>query len=177
MSLYDLNDLIIRTEYIPNEIEEEIYFYRFHDPYYHGANEPVEEKYKAYKETPKGYWIIRDFDHHGDYVNPICKKWIRKQYETDRIPKKLFAYRNRPDALYSYYRKKLEHMRHLERKHNQLKHIVRRLEHTEQFFGRERPMITNVNEFLSGNGIRRIIKPLNEKRIKPDFIDEMEMEL
>lgn len=175
-NLYSLNQHLLEREYVPNEMEDEILFYQYKDPHYRNQDGPWLNTYKAYRETPKGYWVVKDYDHHGDVVNTSHKKWIRKQDARDRTQKKLFAYRRKDDALYSYYRKKLEHLRYLEIKHNHLKTIVRRIENENDFFGTQRLQIDHIDRFIFRSS-RRQLKPLERKRYKTDFIEEMEMEL
>ena len=104
MNLLDRNRFILYRDYVPNEMEEDILFYRYTDPYYSNTDEPYLLTYKAYKETPQGYWIVPDHDHRGTEVDPRSRKWIKKISSHDRTPRKLFVYKNKEDALYSYYR-------------------------------------------------------------------------
>jgi len=162
-------------EMAPIEIREEIYFYRYQDPCSGSYNaEPIENRYRAYRETPEGYWIVPDYHYHTNEVNTRYKKWIKKQLEHNITPRKLFAYRSKQDALYSYYRKKLEHLRHLEAKHSQIKSIVRRIESQENFFGIQRPAITSLNEYIA---IKKELEPLKKERPRKLFIEESEFVL
>lgn len=91
--------------------------------------------------------------------------------------RKRFAHQTVEDALYSYYRKKLEHMRHLERKHSQLKTIVRKIETDHNIFGTERPIMDNIEDFFPRMRTSRNLEPLRRKRIIEEFINEVEMEI
>jgi hypothetical protein len=153
------------------EVNEEIILYRYIDPDYgsYRPNEPLLRAYVVYKETPKGYWIVPSWDFHSldSPVNTRFKKWIKKQHENDIIERKLFAYINQKDALYSYYRKKLQHIMHLEYKHAHLKKIIRNIEQQEGFFGATRPNRTHLIE-------NNDIKPLKHIRPIKGFIEEDE---
>lgn len=160
------------------EFFEEVYFYKYQDPAYTDSDEPWIKKYRAYKETPEGYWIVPEHHHHMSWVQTNEKKWLRKQPNANRTRKKLFAYQSKDDAMYSYYRRKLEHLRHLESKHRQLKRIIRTIETQEQFFGTERPMIDDVKYLLNDelNHYRKL-EPLERERPTKEFIEDCEFEL
>ena len=176
MNLYDLNNRILGEEYTALvEIQEEILFYQYKDPAYTDQSGPWLNTFKAYRETPEGYWIARSHDFHGNLVNTRSKKWIRKQPNT-RSTRKLFAYRTKQDALYSYYRKKLEHLRHLETKHRQIKRIVKDIEHKENFFGVHRPLLTHFIDTITNDYIKPL-EPLKKERPKQGFIEESEFAL
>ena len=163
------------NQHVPMEMDEAIEFYSYHDPHIADYNnkEPHERRYIAYRETPKGYWIVPTYDCYGNIVNTRSKKWLRKQYPNDRTKRKLFAYRDKTDALYSYYRKKLEHLRHLERKHNHIKTIVRKLENQADFFGDQRPILSHIDDFLR-HPASQPLKPLERQRPIHGFIEEQE---
>jgi hypothetical protein len=126
--------MIFSTETDERETAEipSIVFYRYKDPYifsYYNTK-PIKCKFIAYKETPKGYWIVpfHDYNFRTSEVNTRAKKWIKKPSEYDRTKRKRFAYRLEGDALYSYYRKKMEHLRHLENKCEQIKRIIKKVD-------------------------------------------------
>jgi hypothetical protein len=180
MTLHQVNERgVIHPDYVSIELQERVLFYQYKDPYY-DESEPMEYKFRAYKETPKGYWIVPSYDYYRiqNVVNTRSKRWIRKQYETDRTPRKLFAYQSKDDALYSYYRRKLEHLRHLETKHRHIKKIVKAIELKDGFFGRQRPIVHPVPfyELLHRRGDTGLT-PLKKKRITDDFIEESEFAL
>lgn len=159
----------IGEEEIRNEMEEEIHFYSFTDPF-KDSIEPILHTWIAYKETPKGYWIVPDYHYYGEYITSTLKKWIQKEYAHHIHYKKRFAYQNKEDALYSYYRRKLQHIRYVSEKHNQLKYIIRRIENMHGFFGAGRPICERVDDSYSGK-----IQPLKDLRPIHDFINEDEM--
>ncbi len=170
---FDLNQRILQQDTESIEIREDIYFYQYKDPALSAwdTKEPIEHRYRAYKETPEGYWIVPDYDYHNTTVNTRHKKWIKKQSEFDHTPRKLFAYRNKQNALYSYYRKKLEHLRHLEAKHNQILSIVRKVEAEAGFWGAQRPQIRQIENYLDHYTVRPL-KPLERKRPTTEFIGD-----
>jgi len=167
MNLYQANERMhIHNDYAYIELQEQVFFYQYKDPYY-DESEPIEYKFIAYKETPKGYWVVHSYDyyHIQNVVNTRSKKWIKKQDEDNT--KKPFAYQSKDNALYSYYRRKLEHLRHLENKHRQIKRIIKDIELKDGFFGRQRPIVYPISS-------DKVIIPLKRKRITGDFIDEKE---
>lgn len=134
------------------------FLYRYKDPYI-GYN-PILVQFRVLKETPKGYWIYdRDYDKN---------RWSSKK------GKKKYAYLNKEDALYAYYRKKLEHLRHLENKHDQIKAIVRNIEREHEIFGAHRPMVNRLNE-ISNILVGTKLEPLKKVRPRKEFIEEGEM--
>lgn len=157
---------------IDHELQENpIYFYKFIDPHYNESLDPIKREWRAYKETPKGYWIVPVYDVYGQGVDLTKKRWIAKEHQTTGQ----FAYAEESEALYSYYRRKLEHLRHLERKHIQLKAIVRKIENDNDIFGEHRPLLQDIRHIRRMMHRRDTVKPLKRKRILDDFIDEMEM--
>lgn len=180
MDLYQANEQMDfisnhRNFLDPDETEdvilmEEIMFYKYIDPY-HSESEPVLKKYRAYRRTPEGYWIVPNRDHHITWVRNANKKWISRQDGTNTTRRKLFAYQNQDDALYSYYRRKLEHIRHVENKHRMLKRVIRTIEHRQNFFGAQRPIITNFFDHTRGDHILDL-EPLEKERPKKEFIEE-----
>ena len=78
-NLFDINQRILQQDTAPMEVMEEIYFYKYSDPSVGSwSNDPIEHRYRAYRETPKGYWVVPDYDWHPSRVNITRKKWLRK---------------------------------------------------------------------------------------------------
>jgi hypothetical protein len=158
------------------EIENPKTFYSFSDPHYYYEYRNLRvDKWIAYKETPKGYWIVPNYHFFETFVDPCNRKWILKDRHYVRRRKKRFAYETPEEALYSYYRRKLRHIEHLEQKHFQLKKIIRDIEQNENVFGALRPRASEMrwlNEMRESE-----LKPLRIKRPVNDFINESEFTL
>lgn len=162
----------IGEEEVRNEMEEVIKFYSFRDPYSYDEFNPVMNIWVAYKETPKGYWIVPDYHYYGEYVTSTLRKWIQKEYSPTTAHKKKFAYRNKDDALCSYYRRKLEHIRYVAIRHSHIKCIIRRIENKHGFFGHTRPAFDKIDESCFA-----YLTPLNKERPAEDFINDSEFML
>lgn len=156
---------------IEEELQETpIYFYKFIDPHYRESLEPIKRMWRAYRRTPKGFWIVPDYDVHGTGVDETRKRWIGINSQT----KNRFAFPDEQEALYSYYRRKLQHLRHIEAKHSHIKRIVREIENNHGIFGRYRPIMTNIDFFMAPT---RDLEPLKRERLPDGFLEEGDFEL
>jgi len=100
--------------------------YRYDDSYYSNNYAPFLRKFRVIKETPKGYWI-KEGETDGDFAfgeYEIQKeKWVSKHTK--------FVFKNKKDAMYSYYRRKLAHRKFLTLKHRKVNAILNYLDREE----------------------------------------------
>jgi len=91
--------------------------YRYIDSF---TQEPKLLTFYIVKETPKGYYIskVKSSSNIYDFMNDQKDKWIHKE------SKRSYAYFDKEQALYSYFRRKVAHEKFLNQK---LSAIQRRL--------------------------------------------------
>jgi hypothetical protein len=68
------------------------------------------ERYVVVQETPKGYWVVRDY-YIGGYWGPATIKNVRKFVLKDSLRR--FCYPTPKEALGSFLARKKKHMRHI----------------------------------------------------------------
>jgi hypothetical protein len=102
-----------------------MYLYRYVDDLYDYRGPRIkEQKFKIIKETPKGYWISKEYQDRSIFgvINTLSdnKKWIGKNTQRHRK----FAFESKEDAMRSYrYRKAA-----------QLRILRQRVKYAEQLF-------------------------------------------
>lgn len=117
--------------------------YRYDDRLWHRYSKYYYlREFELIKETEKGYWIQET-----KKGKILKKKWVRKN------EKKEYAYKTHSEALYAYYRRKKEHIRHVNRN-----------------FHRIRRVIEDVELYLTSDGI-------DLDSLLKDFIDKEEMKI